>query len=267
MVHFETGLVVVSEREKIINLPGVITALICVLAAFQLVIDNGPETVVGTIYRAFAFIPARLSLLIDPQSLLPTRSTLDYDAQEALEQLNAAMGVSRLSILTLFSYAFLHAGWTHLGVNALTLAAFGSPVARRLGDFPFLVFLAGGAVAGAGAHFLLHPLDLTPMVGASAAISAAMAGIVRFAFAPGAILGGTRPDRRALQSPAESLATLAGNRSAVTFVVIWFATNALFGAFPQTLGSNAAVAWEAHVGGFVYGLLTFALFEKWARGR
>lgn len=267
MVRFETGSVIVSEREKILNLPGVITALICVFAAFQLLSEYGPETVAATVYRAFAFIPARLSLLLDPQSLLPTRSTLDYDSQEALEQINAALGVSRLSILTLITYAFLHGGWTHLGVNAVTLAAFGSPVARRLGDFPFLVFLAGGAIAGALAHFALHPLELTPMVGASAAISAAMAAIVRFAFAPGAILGGTRPDRGGQQAPAEPLATLAGNRSALTFVLLWFGSNALFGAFPQTLGSDAAIAWEAHVGGFVFGLLTFAVFEKWARGR
>lgn len=256
-----------SEREKILNLPGVITALICVFAAFQLLSEYGPGTVAATVYRAFAFIPARLSLLIDPQSLLPTRSTLDYDAQEALAQIDASLGVSPLSILTLITYAFLHGGWTHLGVNALTLAAFGSPVARRLGDLPFLVFLAGGAIAGALAHFALHPLELTPMVGASAAISAAMAAIVRFAFAPGAILGGTRPDRGGQQAPAEPLATLAGNRSALTFVLLWFGSNALFGAFPQTLGSEAAIAWEAHVGGFVFGLLTFAIFEKWARGR
>ena len=148
MVRFETGSVTVSEREKILNLPGVITALICVFAAFQLLSDYGPETIAAAVYRAFAFIPARLSLLIDPQSLLPTRSTLDYDAQEALAQIDASLGGGPLSILTLITYAFLHGGWTHLGVNAVTLAAFGSPVARRLGDLPFLVFLAGGAIAG-----------------------------------------------------------------------------------------------------------------------
>jgi membrane associated rhomboid family serine protease len=265
MVHFETGSVVVSEREKIINLPQVITALICVFAALQLIIEYGPETVAVTMYRAFAFIPARLSLFIDPQSLMPTRSTLDYDAQAALEQISATIGGGRWSTLTLVTYAFLHGNWTHLAVNALTLAAFGSPVARRLGDGPFLAFLACGAVAGALAHFVLYPLDMSPMVGASAGISAAMAAIVRFAFAPGAILGGTRLEERGASPPAEPLTQLIGNRSAIMFVLVWFGTNALFGAFPQSIGSDAAVAWEAHVGGFVFGLLSFGLFEKWAR--
>ena len=254
-----------SEREKIINLPGVITVLICVLAALQGVLEYGPEPVARTMYQAFAFIPARLSLVLDPQALLPTRSTFDYDTQQAVERLNAAMGVGRLTIVTLFTYAFLHGGWSHLLVNVLSLAAFGSPVARRLGDFLFLVFLSCGAVAGALAHFFLHPLDLTPMVGASAGISAAMAAVVRFAFAPGAVLGATRPEWRDPHPPAEPLANLTGNRSALMFVLVWFGTNALFGVFPQAMGSDAAVAWEAHVGGFVFGLLTFGLFEKRAK--
>ncbi len=254
-----------SEREKILNLPGVITALICVFVGLQCVLEYGPETVAQAMYRALAFIPARLSLLIDPQSLLPTRATLDYDTQQAVVRLNEAMGVGRLSILTLLTYAFLHGNWSHLAVNALSLAAFGSPVARRLGDFPFLVFLSCGAVVGALAHFFLHPLDLSPLVGASAGVSAAMAAIVRFAFAPGAALGGTRRGPGEPHPPSEPLANLTGNRSALMFVLAWFGTNALFGAFPQGMGVDAAVAWEAHVGGFVFGLLTFGLFEKWSK--
>lgn len=254
-----------SEREKIINLPGVITALICILAAFQCALEYGPETLAQTLYRAFAFVPARLSLLIHPQSLLPTRSTLGYDAQQALGQLNEAMGVGRLSILTLLTYALLHGNWTHLAVNTLSLAAFGSPVARRLGDFLFLIFLSCGAVAGSLAHFFLHPLDLSPLVGASAGVSAAMAAVVRFAFAPGAILDRTRKERRAPHPPTEPLLNLTGNRSALMFVLVWLGTNALFGAFPQGMGIDAGIAWEAHVGGFAFGLLTFGLFEKWAK--
>lgn len=254
-----------SEREKIINLPGAITALICVFAALQCVVQYAPETVAETIYRAFAFIPARLTLLIDPQSLLPSHTTFDSDPQETLEQLSGALGVSRFSFMTLLTYAFLHGSWMHFSINALTLAAFGAPVARRLGDTPFLVFLACGAVAGAVTHYALHPHDLAPMVGASAGISAAMAAIVRFAFAPGAILGGSRPEQGGLHQPTESLATLAGNRSALIFLLVWLGTNTLMGAFPQAFGSGDAVAWEAHIGGFVFGLLSYAWFEQWAR--
>ena len=255
----------VSEREKIINLPGVITALICVFAALQCVVQYAPETVSETMYRAFAFIPARLTFLIDPQSLLPSHKTFDYDPQETLEQLRSALGVSRLSVMTLLTYAFLHGSWMHFSINALTLAAFGAPVARRLGDTLFLVFLACGAVVGALTHYVLHPHDIAPMVGASAGISAAMAAIMRFAFAPGAILGGSQPERGGLHMPTESLATLAGNRSALIFLMVWLGTNILMGAFPQAFGSSDAVAWEAHIGGFVFGLLSFAWFEQWAR--
>ena len=247
------------EREKIINLPGVITALLVLLGGVECVVEYGPQTISDPLYSALAFIPARLSFYLSPGAVVAELSGAGVDPGSVAE-ISLATQSGAAALATLLTYAFLHGGWTHYFVNALTLAAFGAPVARRLGDSVFLLFLAGCAIAGALAHFLFHPLDVTPVVGASAAISGAMAGVVRFAFAPGARLSAGRDE-----TPVAPLSGLPQNRQAISFLLIWFGSNALIGAFPQAFGSSDAIAWEAHIGGFLFGLGSYGYFERVAK--
>lgn len=247
------------EREKIINLPGVITALLLLLGGIECVVEYGPQTISDPLYSALAFIPARLSFYLAPGAVVAELSGAAIDSGSAA-QISLATQSGAAAMATLLTYAFLHGGWTHYFVNALTLAAFGAPVARRLGDGVFLLFLACCAIAGALAHFLFHPIDVTPVVGASAAISGAMAGVVRFAFTPGARLSEGR-----YETSVAPLSGLAQNRPAMSFLVIWFGSNALIGAFPQAFGSSDAIAWEAHIGGFLFGLGSFGYFERVAK--
>ncbi len=248
-----------ADLEPMIKLPRVVTALLAIMVAIQLIASNGPQGVDAFLVDAFAFIPVRLSFLLSPQTVLDALAAHDGDDQQTLA---VALGADAWVYATPITYTFLHGGWTHLAVNGLTLAAFGTPVARRLGDRLFLVFFAGGALAGALTHFALHPLDATPVVGASAAIAGTMAAIVRFAFAPGSRLGETEDGREVRTA---SLSQLKGNRQAIVFLVVWFAANFLFGAFPQAAGSSEAIAWEAHIGGFLFGLLAYGAFDHWAR--
>ena len=111
-------------------------------------------------------------------------------------------------------------------------------------------------------------MDFTPLVGASAADSGLMAAATRFVFQPGAALGS--PGGYSLSegqandhAPAPGLAQLLRERRAVVFIVIWMATNFIFGAGAQALGaSEAPVAWLAHIGGFLVGLVAFPLFDR-----
>jgi membrane associated rhomboid family serine protease len=91
-----------------------------------------------------------------------------------------------------------------------------------------------------------------------------MAAIVRFAFAPGSRLGdsGAMDGREAKTAP---LSQLSENRQAMLFLIVWFAVNLLLGAFPQAAGASEAVAGEAHMGGFLFGLLSFGAFDHWGR--
>ena len=88
------------------------------------------------------------------------------------------------------THGFLHGDWTHVLVNLVWLAAFGSAVARRFGALRFFIFMGFATVAGAAAHYLFHPMGVAPVIGASGAVSACMGAAVRFAFTPGT------PDRR-----------------------------------------------------------------------
>lgn len=154
------------------------------------------------------------------------------------------------------THGFLHGDWTHVLVNLVWLAAFGSAVARRFGALRFFVFMGLATMAGAGAHYLFHPMGTAPVIGASGAVSACMGAAVRFAFTPG------RPIEDAMKSPALSLIQSLKNRGIMTFVIFWFGLNYLFGSGILPLGVEAQIAWEAHMGGFLFGWLGFAAFDR-----
>jgi membrane associated rhomboid family serine protease len=232
------------SREPIFNLPRVVLLLALVLAAIHgvrgLLLD--PDTDLQVLLW-FAFVPARYGseLLIDVQ--FP--------------------GGVAAGIWTFVTYAFLHGDVWHIGINLVWLAAFGSPLAWRFGAGRFLAFSAVTAAAGALAHLITHVGEFVPVIGASAAISGAMAAATRFAFEDGGPLGGFRrhgPD--AFKVPAAPLMRALRNPQVLAFLGVWFLLNLMFGASAFATGlADASVAWQAHVGGFLAGLLLFPLFD------
>lgn len=226
------------DRPRAINLhPAVLwfaLALLAVHAARQFIGEAADETVLLT----FSFIPARYS---DLGALLP--------------------GGEGARFWTPVTYAFLHADWMHVIVNLVWMASFGGALARRLGTVRFLALSLFSAVAAVALHYVLHAADATLVIGASGAVSGMMAGTARFAFSPGGPLAGGRSEA-AFRVPAEPLFTALRNRRAVGFILVWFAVNLLFGlAGGFTPGVSGQIAWEAHVGGFLAGLLCFPLLD------
>lgn len=257
------------KREPAFNIPFVVLALALVLLAIHAFLGFGARDP-GMIYVDWGFIPGRLTIGLFPQRLNELLESSNYDPQalafaRALRDSGVLQHGSRL--WTLATYAFLHGSWSHVGVNCIWLVAFGPPIARRFGGIGFLLFFLTTAIGGAIAHWAFSQLDFFPMIGASAADSGMMAGAARFLFQPGglvsaggvtAALGGAG----ALGRPA-TLRELFTDRRALIFIFIWMATNFIFGAGAEVLGaSEAPVAWIAHVGGFVTGLLLFPLFDR-----
>lgn len=158
------------------------------------------------------------------------------------------------AIPTLATYTFLHGSILHLLVNSVWLLALGSGVARRLGAGRFLAFYFLCGALAALVYIAANPGSTTPMIGASGAVSGLMGGAVRF-LAPVGQSQGSRFGK-------ERLASILDRRVIVLFV-LWFALNFLFGqgGFGALTGGHP-VAWEAHVGGFVAGLLLFGLFDR-----
>lgn len=238
-------------REPILNLPAAVTTLI---AAFVLVhllrtMLLAPEDDVE-ILLLFAFIPLRYSPELIPAGF-------------------AFPGGLAADIWTFVSYAALHGSWAHLFVNALWLIAFGSAVERRFGALRFVLFSAVCAAAGAGLHLATHIGDSAPVVGASAAISGQMAAATRFVFEIGGPLGALRARGRwAFSQPAASLVQVFSNPTALGFLGVWFAINLFIGlAAAPFAGEVGTIAWQAHIGGLVAGLLIFPLFDPVPRRR
>ncbi len=157
------------------------------------------------------------------------------------------------------TYSLLHGGFEHLVFNGLWLAAFGAPVLRRLGSFRFLLFWALSAAAAAFFHAFLNWGQETILVGASGVISALMAAACRFAF-PSVGGGLGRADTHLLprQGPLEALR----NRTVLAFTLLWFAGNILIAVGIPLIGDDVGpIAWDAHIGGFLFGYLLFDLFD------
>jgi membrane associated rhomboid family serine protease len=231
------------RRERILNVPGVVVALLAVLAVvygvMALVLTQEQMT---EFLLLFAFVPARYDPSVLPDVAWPGGWAAD--------------------IWTFVTYALLHGSLAHLLLNGVWLLAFCSPVAQRFGPVRFLAFMAVTAAAGAAAHLLTHFGELLPMVGASAAISGAMAAVIRFAFRRDARLIVWRDPERAAHMPAMTLATALRDARVLAFLLVWFGVNLLFGATSIGMpGVEQTIAWQAHIGGFLAGLIGFAAFD------
>ena len=234
-----------QRREPILNVPPVVVLLLAGLAiihaAREWLLSSATDSV---LVWSLAFVPARYDSSALTDGILP--------------------GGPGAEIWTFFTYALLHADWMHFGFNAIWLLAFASPLARRFGATRFLLFFAATVAAGALAYLIMHAGALAPMIGASAGISGMMGAVARFAFEPGGSLDLWRRDRETPDRiPAAPLLVALRNPRVITFVAIWFGLNLLFGLGSVSLfvGEHQSVAWEAHAGGFLAGLLIFSLFD------
>src|SRR5437763_13001575 len=100
------------------------------------------------------------------------------------------------------------------------------------------------------------------MIGASAAISGAMAAASRFVFQRGGPIALWRNGQEAYRVPAAPLSVSLRDRRVLAFLIVWFGVNLLFGLGSIGMpGIEQAIAWQAHIGGFVAGLVAFAAFD------
>jgi len=259
---------IARRREPMFNAPIVVLGLVAVLIGIYAAFNWAPVAIQDRIIRDYAFIPGRLTIAIWPDRLIDLLKRVNTDPA-ALQQ---ARQIRELQVLgggaklwTVLTYAFMHGSWTHVLLNCVWLVAFGPPIARRFGSARFLLFMAATAIAGALAHWMISPMDFSPLIGASGADSGLMGAATRFMFQPGAPLGAfgstSRPQIETV--PAASLSGVFMERRSLIFILIWFGTNLIFGAGAQTLGfSDMPVAWIAHVGGFIAGLVLFPLFDR-----
>jgi membrane associated rhomboid family serine protease len=239
-----------QHREPIFNVPAPVVAIVVACVVVHLVrIYLLTEEQDFDFLVAFAFNPARYN------DVLAARYHLsDWWAPDAW---------------TFITYAFIHGDATHLIVNTVWLLPFGAAVARRFGTGRFLAFFAVTAAAGAVAHLVTHLDEPQWMIGASGSISGFMAAAARFAFQHGRPLSVFRVgEDETYRVPAAPLLVALRDRRVVFFVGAWFVVNIVFGLGAVAVpGVEQAIAWQAHIGGFVAGLILFPLFDPIAPPR
>jgi membrane associated rhomboid family serine protease len=158
------------------------------------------------------------------------------------------------TLLTILFAMFMHGSLIHIGGNMLFLWIFGNNIEDSMSKWRFLLFYLGGGVAATIAQVVVDPSSTTPTLGASGAIAA--------------VLGGY-----ALLYPRARVTTLIFIIIFVTVIELpallvlggWFVLQ-LLDASSQPLHGGGGVAYFAHIGGFVFGLLLIRLFANHVHG-
>ena len=163
----------------------------------------------------------------------------------------------RLHISSLLTSMFLHGGWLHVLGNMLFLWVFGRNVEDLIGSSRFLLFYLICGIAAAVIHIITNPYSTTPTIGASGAIAGVMgAYLVKF------------PRARIITLVFYIFITTLEIPAAV-LLVFWFAMQFVsgIGSLAETDYTGGGIAWFAHVGGFIAGMLLIRLFPERRRWR
>jgi membrane associated rhomboid family serine protease len=177
-------------------------------------------------------VPVGFGIIVPPQAKLP----LPPDRNEIYASAITCM--------------FLHGGWLHLLGNMWFLLIFGDNVEDRLGPLLFAVFYLLGGLAATATQWAIDPNSTIPMIGASGAIAAVLGGYAV-----------TYPHARVKTLVFLFILVTIIEIPALVFIALWFGTQLLQGLGMLHGGAENGIAWWAHVGGFVCGMVLMPVFS------
>jgi membrane associated rhomboid family serine protease len=171
--------------------------------------------------------------------------------QLAMIPANFSNGISISDILDIFTSMFMHAGFLHLAGNMLYLWIFGDNVEDRLGHLKYLLFYLFGGVIASLAHVITNPNSQIPTVGASGAIAAVLgAYLVLY------------PRSRILTFIPLGFFMQLTTIPASIVLGLWFVLQLFSGLISLGSADVGGVAFWAHIGGFVVGLVMAKLIAR-----
>jgi membrane associated rhomboid family serine protease len=150
---------------------------------------------------------------------------------------------------TVLTSMFMHGGWLHLALNMLFLWIFGDNVEDSMGHVRYFVFYLACGIAAAMTQALIHPDSTIPMVGASGAISGVLGAYVLL-----------HPHATVRVLIFIGVFATIAHVPALIVLGLWFVTQIASATFSQTGGPG--VAFWAHVGGFVAGMVLVPIFKQ-----
>ncbi len=155
--------------------------------------------------------------------------------------------------ITPFTAMFMHGGLLHLGGNMLFLWIFGNNVEDSMGPVKFLIFYLLGGVAAMALQVAIDPDAAVPTVGASGAVAAVLGGYILL-----------YPRARVITVIFIIFFFTILELPALLILGFWFLQQLAFGALDlaNPAGGGGGVAYFAHIGGFLFGLLAIKLFAS-----
>jgi len=224
-----------------------VTVLI-IVANMAVMLMQGIEPDEHLVYR-YGFIPRRVTELRTGKPVVVRPVQVDRQGREVKGQPIRLAANPADVYLTLFTAMFLHGGWIHLGMNMWMLWIFGNNVEDRLGRFMYVCFYLVGGLVGTICQWLADPQSVVPMIGASGAVAA--------------ILGGY-----AITYPKAMVKTMIivgliffVDLPALVVLSIWFLLQMAAGLnIMRDLLGGEQVAFWAHIGGFVAGVILMPIF-------
>ncbi len=147
------------------------------------------------------------------------------------------------------TYMFLHGGWLHFLLNMWVLWVFADNVEDALGHVRFLAFYLLSGLAALGLHILFNMDSQMPVVGASGAIAGVMGAYFRLF-----------PMARVVALIPIIIIPWIVEVPAMLFLGIWFVIQVMSGLTSAGLAEGQSVAWWAHAGGFVFGMILVKRF-------
>lgn len=212
-----------NRRQPVFNAPSIVLWLVGVTFGMHLFLYFGPGNWVRQVELYLTFNPAHVQFFDEYPVEIATRWV---------------------------GHALVHFGWLHLFVNCAFLLAFGTPIARQVPAYSFILLYALGAVGGAAFSLFSLGGEDVYLVGASGAVSALAGALSRMVF---------------LRRGAEVIPfPFSDRRSGTIFVLSFFVVNLLFFVMPGPGG--VSVSGESHIGGFLAGFI-LSIILPWHRRR
>jgi len=154
-------------------------------------------------------------------------------------------------VITIFTSMFLHGSLLHLGGNMLFLWIFGNNIEDSMGRLRFVAFYLLGGLAALGLQVATDPNSMVPTIGASGAIAAVLGAYARL-----------YPRARVVTLVFIVIIFTVVTLPALLVLGLWFLLQ-LLPAFSEPItGAGGGVAYFAHIGGFLFGVLTIKLFAN-----
>ncbi len=220
-----------------------IAIIVANVAVMLWVTSLGAERAESVAYH-YGFVPKRVSEVGNNQPLVVQVPALNRHGQPVQKQIILTTAPQDV-YPTFFTMMFLHGGWIHLGMNMWMLWIFGNNIEDRLGPLMYLLYYLVGGLVGTVSHWAIDPMSTKAVIGASGAVATVLGGYAV-----------TYPKAKVLTLVIVVIVPLP----ALLVLGAWFAMQMVAGLHMLRGVADVPVAFWAHIGGFVAGIVLLPLF-------